>query len=657
MTPRVSRCLPWMVGVMGALAACGGCRCGPRSSLETDSTAATNNALSAECARLVEARGEVTLERGTVIGPGAPGAIRVGDTLQTGAGAQAEVRFPDGRILVVGADARVRFLEENGGLVVDVERGVVLTRVPAEAKDAVAITLRTPFGLTRLGGELQEIEFNVGAEQSEIDVRVGTISFIGKDGNSGASAGDKLVLRQGRVELLSRTPGATPLDGAALLVVSPAGAEARKPNESRWRTVSSGDKLGEGDAIRTRSATAVLRMDGARGTWELKPNSEVVLGRVGRTAQRREASIDLKRGRLLNVPLSDEPWRVSVDAVSVDSSEGALYAIERVGPKSVAVQSALGDLALQRPDQPEARIPAGERVTVRGTTVTTAAPVKTVGLTLPSRRQQRVFGAAALSEGTLTWSGGAPEYRVKVARDPEFAKPWIEGLARGPSVTVPLPSEGALYWLVTTPAGEEVARGNASFGAEPSRTDLKLLRNDVVEGAEKTTIFYQDKPPAVTFRFRPEEGAAAYRLGIFKTADLRRPLVERTAEETDLKLESGLLSEGNYVWSVEPRASDGTVLRATGRMNKLEMVFDNAVPQLTVLSPRAGEVARVRVPVRGIAPLGSRVYINGKAAPLDDKNRFETVGFPVGSPPVIIFRVTRPGEPDAFTVRVLRQGR
>ena len=52
---------------------------------------------------------------------------------------------------------------------------------------------------------------------------------------------------------------------------------------------------------------------------------------------------------------------------------------------------------------------------------------------------------------------------------------------------------------------------------------------------------------------------------------------------------------------------------------------------------------------------GMSLYVNGKPADLDDKNRFDMEVSPVGRPPVVIFRVSRPPASDTITVRTLRR--
>jgi len=67
----------------------------------------------------------------------------------------------------------------------------------------------------------------------------------------------------------------------------------------------------------------------------------------------------------------------------------------------------------------------------------------------------------------------------------------------------------------------------------------------------------------------------------------------------------GALAEGRYLWSVTPLDARGAGLKG-GKMNKLEIVYDNAVPNLTIKSPKNGDPGGAAVPV-----VGSRRWSEG----------------------------------------------
>jgi hypothetical protein len=106
---------------------------------------------------------------------------------------------------------------------------------------------------------------------------------------------------------------------------------------------------------------------------------------------------------------------------------------------------------------------------------------------------------------------------------------------------------------------------------------------------------------------------------------------------------------------VTPLARGGQALRG-GRMNKLDLVYDNSVPELVVTSPRNGQLAAKRIRAVGVAPVGAQVSINGRPVALDRKNRFDTWVEPVGSPPLLLFKMQNAGAPEMYLVRTLKRG-
>ncbi len=115
----------------------------------------------------------------------------------------------------------------------------------------------------------------------------------------------------------------------------------------------------------------------------------------------------------------------------------------------------------------------------------------------------------------------------------------------------------------------------------------------------------------------------------------------------------GALAEGRYLWSVTPLDAKGVGLRG-GKMNKLEIAYDNAVPDLLISAPRNGDPSGATVPVVGIAPVGAKVFVNGRAVELDDKARFNTSAAPLPGGR-LVFRMVGKSGAEVYTVRTVRR--
>jgi hypothetical protein len=254
----------------------------------------------------------------------------------------------------------------------------------------------------------------------------------------------------------------------------------------------------------------------------------------------------------------------------------------------------------------------------------------------------------------LSWDEkeGVKDWRVQLSNDPNFNTIVRDGVVHDPFVTVPVPAKGAWFWRVLA-GDEETAKGSAFFSPEPKSADLSRLKNVVPEGSETTTIYFQDKdkPPVVTFTWGKAEGAAKYAVKVYREGQLGSPVAERAVPDAQVSLPENTLLEGKYLWSVTPLDARGAELKG-GRMNKLHMVFDNAVASLSIKAPRNGDAGGRAVATHGVAPVGSRLFVNGKAVPLDGQARFETSVAPLAGGR-LVYRLVQGGV-ETYTVRTVR---
>src|SRR5690606_16573184 len=139
---------PWMPSVL--LSAClllSGCEgCGALLGSEAPPVEPAPAPLSTYAVSVVA--GEVRLERGGVKLLVDSGMID-GDVLVTGGDGAATIRLPDGRTLELGPNARLQLDATDGPLRVELGRGVLLARVPADAAEGASklvLEVKTPLG-------------------------------------------------------------------------------------------------------------------------------------------------------------------------------------------------------------------------------------------------------------------------------------------------------------------------------------------------------------------------------------------------------------------------------------------------------------------------------------------------------------------------------
>ncbi|MDY7229003.1 FecR family protein [Hyalangium rubrum] len=610
-------------------------------------------------ARLEALKGAVQLERDGKSTPAVEGPLHRGDALETGADGSATVHFADGRTVEVGPNARFVLDEDSNGVVLQVARGILLSRVPAASPGRpgpkVELRILTPYGLTRVSGETaSEVSVDVGPDSGRVEVRLGAIEFVSKDGQAlQAAAGQSVAVSAGRAELVEQPAKVIELAPIQVTVRGDTGrVEVRSKGSAKWRTVSKGGQtLVSGDGVRARGGTAHLSLSGSSSILALAPGGELVLEGAGQQGSRDEARVDLRKGEVALKLASERDSRVVMPGLTLESGGAAHLNVRRTAD-GFDVAARAGDVVLVRgADRQPLR--AGEQASVAGAQQARVAPLAQAPLALPSVEKAQVFHRG-LSEVALSWEGTGDAV-VEVASDAAFTRTVMRGVVHQPFANVPVPTRGTLYWRVRRPDGTELTRGSASFAPERAPKDLARLTNEVPEGPEKTTIFYQDKPPAVTFSYASEPQAARYRIAVYRSGELTKPVAEQTVSETRAPLEAGVLGEGSFLWSVTPLSKTGQALRG-GRMNKLDLVYDNSVPVLVVTAPKNGQRAGKRVRAVGVAPVGAKVSVNGRPVALDGKHRFDTWVEPVGSPPLLLFKMQHASAPEVYLVRTLKRG-
>jgi uncharacterized protein (DUF2141 family) len=279
-------------------------------------------------------------------------------------------------------------------------------------------------------------------------------------------------------------------------------------------------------------------------------------------------------------------------------------------------------------------------------------------LLLPLSSRLRVFGdpRARLTEVSLAVAPpGDPTdlpVAVEVARDPRFRQAIWRGDVREGFVTVPAPERGDLYWRKV---GGDTRAGHARFWPDerPAMGAAGSPHNVVSAERESTTVYFQGAPPALSLTFAAVPGAARYRVRVYRAADLERPIIDQTVSDGRCEISAGALSEGAYVWHALPLDGQGRA-SGGGRMNKLALAYDNAIDSLalTQLSADPDPKAGSNVEVAGVAPLGARLFVNGKPADLDDKGRFAM--HVAGAPRLLVFRVLARDGAESYWVKAVK---
>jgi hypothetical protein len=316
----------------------------------------------------------------------------------------------------------------------------------------------------------------------------------------------------------------------------------------------------------------------------------------------------------------------------------------------------LSGIEVIRPDGSRTKLAAGESEALGGdappapTSLPAPAPAS---LVLPMATDLQVHGDR-LEEVSLSWPAGVTPARLEVARDHRFKNITLSGRPEGRHVNVTPPRLGSIYWRVLDEEGREVRRGKARFAPEGGASRQGRGASAVVaDSGTAARLYYQSGAPAVTFAFTPHPRAVRYQLRVVKLGPKQKTILERTERAPRYTVTAGALRDGEYSWKATPIGAGGKPL-GVSRDNHLTVTYDNAQVQLVIQRPRSWQrVEGPTVRVQGVAPLDSRLFVNGQEAPLDNKGRFN---FPVDRASAVIFRLVGPSGNETVWVRGIKAG-
>lgn len=593
-------------------------------------------------ADLVEVEGAVTLERGDAgVARAVVGPLYLGDVLSTGAQSRAVLRAR-GQELELGALTRFRIGSRFRDVSLELDEGAI--RFVGEA-DGGALVLATRYGRAVLASGASG---QLGADQAGHTLRLtmGSITFLDEDGGEHtASAGQRFRLSMGAFTVLDDEPpedagvadaGAPPAARAVRFTPERGAALLKAPGQGVFKATTDAREVGEGTAFKL-GAGVRARVETGALTVRLAPRTTGTLGKVT------DSALDLELTGAASALFGEGETRLALGASTVTATHAATVAMTR-SSTSFGVDVLAGEVEVSVGDQRVTAV-TGQRVVTQGKNPVVKTRAK-APLVVPLDRHVRVHGA--LAEVGLALPD--EPVRVEVARDAAFTELVVSGLAKG-SLAVPRGDARALFVRTLAPDGTVTHQSTVLFRPDVATPKARGGTEVISETGQRATLYFQsEEVPALTFAFAPREGARRYRLKIFTAKDLKTPLVEREVTTPKCTLEAGV-PEGSYVWYAAALASDGTEL-GDGATNQFEVKFDNELTSLTIARPAPGEVASASAVASGVAPLKSRLFINGQAATLDGQGRFSV---PVGAVDVVVFRLVSDGTDSYWLRRLARR--
>jgi hypothetical protein len=590
-----------------------------------------------QIAQLTQVQGQVT-----VVHDAASRAARVdeplspGETVVTGPASTARVRYVNGAEVEVAENSRFRVNGTSGALSLELEQGRVVSSSPRTGGSGLTVTGR--FGRAELP-TASAMVFDLRDEDPKLTLEYGEIRVISPQGKDVPIArGQELVLSLDDPPEPARPPVAR-----AQALVFTLEVEGEQPRE-----------LGPG-AVFEVPAKGSARLSSENLQVNLSGNSAGTLTEATREGEQRTYALRLDRGKArLQFGAGEHTLKLTDGRGEVQLKVSEQSTVSVSDPQAGSTVAVLTGQAELVAGGKTTVLQAGEKMNLASASAQ-AAKEPAPALVLPSEAKARVFTDAVPWVGVQVPSSSGGPLRVEVARESSFRELLLAGRAGAEWVRVEPPARGELHWRFLGEDGAVRTQGSARFDADRGRSSLatESPKAEVMETGLNARVLFQSAAPALHFTFEPRERARTYQLRLYRVTDVKTPILQRVSNKNQYTLEPGALREGRYLWYVAALGPGGDEL-AGGRMNKLELVYDNERRGLALSRPRPGErLGKGGVPVEGVAPPGSRLFLNGQAVALDGKGRFS---LKVPATDALVFRLVS-GQSEAYWVRTLRSDR
>lgn len=589
-----------------------------------------------QIATLTQVQGQVTVQLdATSRAAQADEPLYPGETIVTGPASTAKVRYVNGAEVEVAENSRFRVNGTPGALTLEVQQGRVVSSAAQEAGGGLTVT--GPFGRAEMV-TAAAIVFDLRDPEPKLTLQYGDIRVIGMDGQAvPVVMGKEIVL-----DASDPKPPPMPVVRAQTIVFTLESEDGKSQELSPGATFEIPAKA---SARLVSNDLQVNLSGGSAGT----------LQEASREGEQRSYALQLSRGAArLQFGAGQHTLKLNDGRGQVELKVSEQSTISVSDPQSGATVQVLTGQAELVADGKTTVVQAGEQLS-RASGAAQAAREPTPALVLPPDGKTRVFSDGTSVAGIQVPSSTGGPLRVEVSPEPSFSKPLLAGRVSADWVRVEPPARGELHWRFLGEDGAVRTQGSARFEPDRGRSSLvsESPRAEVMETGLNARVLFQSAAPALHFTFSPREGARSYQLRLYRAADVKTPILQRVTNKNQYTLEPGSLSEGRYLWYVAALGPGGDEL-AGGRMNKLELVYDNERRGLALSRPRPGEkLGRGDVPVEGVVPLGSRLFLNGQPVALDAKGRFSQR---VPATETLVFRLVS-GQSEAYWVRTLRSRR
>lgn len=568
----------------------------------------------------------------------------------------------DGEVVVVEGGGRVKATRGEGGIALRLVDGDAAVerdgeRVPIVEGSDLVLTLGAAGVEIERPDAVALVEGDAGVEPGGPDATQGD---RGPEAGDAADTGDASDVADaadaGDAADVDAEVGPAPAGGGAVTLVDPKrSARVKVPGDKRFRRPQDKElPLEDGTEVKGGRGTSLREPGGGR--VELSRGTQVVSRGIASGAMRVGLSGGTTRLRLKPRGETKAGVVQTPHAKVRVTGKGATTDVQiRANRKSTRITVRVGSAEV-RAGEKTVELGAGQRLEV-GEDEELGAPrsLPTPRVTAREGRTMIVYYDRRPGRVGFTWDRKSADesYIVEIADTEAFEKVFVSEPVAGNTFSYGGLPGGRSYWRVKRISSP----GAAPIAGLPTRVSLttdptlgakkKSYSNLVRDTGVHTRIYFQGEEPSLHFSWDDFEGAARYRVRVFKASNLDSPVVDKRVTRPKMGLPARSLREGTYFWYQTALGARGQELK-TGQMNKLSITFDNAAPLLRIDRPRSGQAVGGSAKVTGVVAAGVPTSVNGQPLRAKGDGRFSQTVSGIGD--ALVFHLKR-GKSDVFFLR------
>ena len=404
----------------------------------------------------------------------------------------------------------------------------------------------------------------------------------------------------------------------------------------RFRALKTGVQVAKGDVVEARRGSATIQLGGL-GELRLKKGGQVSIGDKNNL-------FDLRKGQgqiLLN---KGEQRRISVGGADLGvyaKNSAALVEFIKRGHNS-HIQVRDGQVEFTDKNGQQLTLMTNDKLSINKKGQAIISHVRNSVLVVTAQIK-RLFLAGRIKNMTFKWKAqkNSEVYQIEISRKADYSEAIASSTVKKNTLTIKTLPYGLYYWRVKS-ADTILVEAKIRIAKDRTSIQSSARKNTVRASGERTIILYQQyKAPQLTFMWPAKKSVSHYKVSVYRDGNFNKAVIERESQKSQIKIPSGQLDDGKYVWAYTSLDAKGQNL-ATSDMYNLEIRFDSNKVLLRVISPKVGARCKAsRMATTGLVAPGAKLKINNKTVKVDAAGRFSATAKVERRRPILLYQVGR----------------